>query len=86
MIALGTLALLHTKDAAQVNKFLEALPLKGEGEAQVAHELLIDQVLAGNQALTSNGQTQPALNRIREAVAGNEDLLTEEGREKLQRV
>lgn len=57
VITLGVLALMHTKQEVHVNKFLEALPLKGEEEAQEAHELLLDQVLAGNQVLTSNGQT-----------------------------
>ena len=85
-ITVGVLALLHTQDEAQVTKFLAALPLKGEEEAQEAHELLLDQVLAGNAALTANGQTQAALQRIREAVAANGDLLTDAGKAKLESI
>lgn len=39
--ALGVLALKHTKDDTQLNKFLAALPLKGEGEAQEANDLFL---------------------------------------------
>jgi len=86
LITLGVLALLHTKEEAHVSRFLAALPLKGEEEAQEAHELLLDQLLAGNAALTSNGQIQAALQRIREAVAENGDLLTAAGKTKLESV
>lgn len=82
----GILALFHTKDASHVTKFLGALPLKGEAEAQEAHDFLLDQCLAKNPLLTSNPQTAATLQRIKAAAADNEDLLTEEGREKLSRV
>jgi hypothetical protein len=52
-ITLGVLAFFHTQDAAHVKKFLELLPLKGEDEAQEAHELLLDQLLAKNSALVT---------------------------------
>lgn len=52
-IALGTLSLLHTKEAAHVTQFLKQIPLKGEEEAQEAHNFFLDQVLAGNSALVS---------------------------------
>ena len=86
LITLGILALLHSKEEAQVSRFLAALPLKGEEEAQEAHELLLDQLLAGNAALTSNGQTQAAVQRIRAAVAANGDLLTAAGKTKLESI
>ena len=82
----GILALLNTKDASHVTKFLGALPLKGEAEAQEAHDFLLDHCLAKNPLLTSNPQTATALQRIKAAAAENEDLLTNEGKEKLSRV
>jgi len=39
--ALGVLALYQTKDDTQLNKFLAALPLKGEAESQEANDLFI---------------------------------------------
>ena len=39
--ALGVLALKQTKDDTQLNKFLAALPLKGEAEAQEANDLFL---------------------------------------------
>jgi hypothetical protein len=48
---LAKLSLLHTHEAAHVNKFLEALPLTGEEEAQEAHQFLFEQVLQNNAVL-----------------------------------
>ena len=48
IISLGFIALVHTKDAVQINKFLDRLPLEGDDEAQEAHEYLAEQVLVGN--------------------------------------
>jgi hypothetical protein len=45
-ITLGVIAFYQTQDAAHVKKFVELLPLEGEDEAQEAHELLLDQLLA----------------------------------------
>ena len=40
IVSLGYLAFLHSKDAGHVNKFVSALPLKGEEEGQEAHLFL----------------------------------------------
>lgn len=81
MITLGKLALLHTQDVAQADRFLSSLPLSCAEEAQEAHELLFAQVLAGNALLS--GACKPAVVKavtaIRAAHAQNEELLTEEG-------
>lgn len=50
-ITLGILALYQTHDQSHLSKFLDLLPLKGEAEAQEAHELLLDQVLSGHSVL-----------------------------------
>jgi len=51
MITLGRLALKHSQQAVHVNQFLSALPLKGDEEAQEAHQYLFEEVLAGNAVL-----------------------------------
>jgi len=40
--ALGIVALKHTKDQAQISKFLSSLPLSGEGENQEATDYLLE--------------------------------------------
>lgn len=51
IVTLGTLSLKHTQDISHVTRFLEALPLKGEEEAQEAHKFLFEQVLQNNAIL-----------------------------------
>lgn len=82
MTALGVLALKQTKDEGQLNRFLAALPLKGEAEAQEAHDLF----LAHYDEIKNKPEAQAALNNIKAAVAANADLVTDEGRAKLQSV
>lgn len=48
---LSKISLLHSHDAAQVNKFLSALPLTGDDEAQEVHQFLFEQVLQNNSVL-----------------------------------
>ena len=85
---LGKLALLHTQDAGQGDKFLSMLPLSSAEEAQEAHEFLFSQILASNALLS--GACKPAAMKavaaIRDAHAQNEDLLTEEGVEQMNKV
>ena len=50
-VTLARLSLLHTLEASHINQFLSALPLKGDDEAQEAHEFLFEQVLANNSVL-----------------------------------
>lgn len=88
LITLGKLALLHTQDAAQADRFLSSLPMTCVEEAQEAHEFLFTQVLAGNALLS--GACKPAVVRavtaIRDAHAQNGELLTEEGVEHMNQV
>jgi hypothetical protein len=88
LITLGKLALLHTQDAAQAEKFLSTLPLTSAEEAQEAHEFLFSQILASNALLS--GACKPsvikAVTAIRDAHAQNEELLTEEGVEHMNQV
>ena len=86
IISSGFISLLHTKDAVQINKFLDQLPLAGDDEAQEAHEFLAEQVLIGNNALF----TPDCLSKVKETLskideAKTEDNLNEAGREKLQK-
>lgn len=55
-ITLGFIAALHSKDAAQITKFLQQLPLKGDEEAQEAHEFLFEQILLCNEAILTADQ------------------------------
>ena len=68
-VSLAILSLKHTQDAAHVNKFLEALPLKGEEEAQEAHKYLFEQVLSNNAVLMGpcKENMQKAVMKIKEA-------------------
>jgi len=88
LITLGKVALLHTQDAAQADKFLGSLPLKNAEEAQEAHGFLFTQVLAGNSLLS--GACKPAVikavTEIRAAYSQNEELLAEEGVEQMNQV
>lgn len=63
---LSKLAFLHTNDSAHVEKFLAALPLTGDEEAQEAHQFLFEQVLQNNALLmgTCKGNMQAAVLRI----------------------
>lgn len=58
-VTLARLALLHTHDATQVTRFLEAMPLKGDEEAQEAHQFLFEQVLQNHPVLM--GACKPAM-------------------------
>jgi len=82
------LALLHTQDAAQADRFLGSLPLTGAEEAQDAHDFLFAQVLASNALLL--GACKPAVIKavtgIRDAHAQNSEILTEEGVEQMNKV
>lgn len=88
LITLGKLALLHTQDAAQAERFVSSLPLTNSEEAQEAHDFLFTQVLAGNALLS--GACKPAVvtavTAIKAAHAQNEELLTEEGVEHMNQV
>lgn len=86
LITLGFIALLHTKEPVQINKFLDQLPLQGDDEAQEAHEFLAEQILTGNQALF----TPDCLSKLKQTLenidAGKtEDNLNETASEKLQK-
>ena len=86
LITSGFIALLHTKDTVQINKFLDQLPLQGDDEAQEAHEFLAEQILLDNQALF----VPDCLSKVKETLAKidegkTEDNLNETGREKLQK-
>lgn len=87
-VTLARIALLHTQDAAHINQFLGALPLKGDEEAQEAHEFLFEQVLANNSVLMGacKDSTQQAVLRIQTAFQSNEGLLTEAGQELMNKV
>lgn len=87
-MSLAILSLKHTQDAAHVNKFLEALPLKGEEEAQEAHKYLFEEVLGNNAVLMGACKENmlKAVIKIKEAHAQNETLLTEEGLELMNKV
>ena len=87
-VTLARLSLLHTQDAAHINQFLSALPLKGEDEAQEAHEFLFEQVLANNSVLMGPCKEvmQQAVIRIQTAHKENENLLTETGAELMNKV
>jgi len=78
--ALGVLALKQTKDDAQLNRFLAALPLKGEGESQEASDLFIEHY----EEIKTKPEAQTALNNIKTAVAANPSLVTDEARGKLE--
>jgi hypothetical protein len=52
-ITLGFLSMLHSKEPVQINKFLDQLPMKGDEEAQEAHEFLFEQILLNNEAVLS---------------------------------
>jgi hypothetical protein len=78
--ALGVLALKHTKDQAQITRFLSALPLTGEGESQEACDVFLDHY----EAIKGTQEAQTALAKIKAAVAENKDLATDAGRAKLQ--
>jgi len=85
-ITLGFLSLLHSKDQAQINQFLEVLPLQGDEEAQEAHEFLFEQILLGNAALFS----EPIASKVKQALekihaARTEDNLNDEGVEKMMK-
>jgi len=51
IVSLGIVSLKHTQDATHINKFLLALPLTGEEEAQEAHKFLFEEVLNNNTIL-----------------------------------
>ena len=78
LISLGYVSLLHSKDVAQVTKFVSSLPLKGEEEAQEAHAHLFTQMLAKNFCDCQDLMIKAVL-AIKEAHAENSEILTEEG-------
>tara|TARA_B110000285_G_C15038753_1_gene570703 strand:- start:135 stop:434 length:300 start_codon:yes stop_codon:yes gene_type:complete len=88
LITLGKLALLHTQDVAQADRFVTSLPLTSAAEAQEAHEFLFTQVMAGNALLS--GACKPvvvkAVAAIRDAHTQDGELLTEEGVELMNKV
>jgi hypothetical protein len=87
-VTLGKIALLHSKDVSQVNRFLTALPLSGDEEAQEAHQFLFEQVIASNQVLLGpcKDQMLKSVLAIQTAFAKNTDLLTEEGQALMAKV
>ena len=87
-VTLARLSLVHSKDATHVNKFLSALPLQGDEEAQEAHQFLFEQVLAGNSVLLGacKDSMLKAVMAIKNAHASNEGILTEEGVELMNKV
>lgn len=85
LITLGYISLMHSKDQAQVAKFVSALPLTGEEEAQEAHTLLFKQMLAKNFCGCQDQMTKAVL-AIKEAHAANDQLLTQEGVQLLNQV
>ena len=87
-VTLGKVALLHSKEVSHVTKFLTALPLSGEEEAQEAHQLLFEQVLAGNQVLLGpcKDQMLQSVLAIQTASTQKPELLTEEGQALMAKV
>jgi len=87
-ITLGKIALIHSKDAAQASRFLMAMPLKGEEEAQEAHQFLFEQVLAGNQVLMGDCKDTmlKSVLAIKEAYEADKSILTDEGLELMNKV
>jgi len=87
-VTLARLALVHSKDAAHVNKFLAALPLQGDEEAQEAHQFLFEQVLSGNSVLLGACKESmlKAVMAIKTAHSSNDGILTEEGVELMNKV
>jgi len=59
---------------------LAALPLKGEAENQEAIDLFLDHF----EEIKSKAEAQTALSNIKAAVATNPNLVTDEGKGKLQ--
>ena len=78
IVTLGYVSFLHSQDASHVTKFVSALPLKGDEEAQEAHLFLFKQILAKNFCNSQDSMTKAVL-AIKEAHASNPDLLTDEG-------
>ena len=87
-VTLAKICLIHSQNSEHTNKFLAALPLQGEEEAQEAHEFLFQQVLSGNQLLLGacKANMLKAVMAIKTAHAENSDILTEEGEELMNKV
>ena len=83
-ITLGFLSLLHSKDPAQITKFLDNLPLQGDEEAQEGHEFLFEQILLNNGALLT-AEMLPKVKTTLEKIESQrtEDNLNEAGVEKM---
>ena len=86
IITLGTLAVMQSKDEAQVTKFMQSLPLKGEEEAREAHDLLLQGVVNGEACLVSNANLKETVQRIHAAAEANHELLSEDGKANLAKV
>ena len=84
-IAVGLIAFYQTKNAAHVATYLSKLPLTRDEEAKEGHELLFDQILAGNPVLQGQeSMVKAAIERI--AAAKTEDNMTEEQAVKMNQV
>ena len=87
-VTLARIALVHSLNANHANRFLSALPLKGEEEAQEAHQFLFEQVLAGNSLLLGacKANMLKAVLAIKAAYGPDNQILTESGVELMNRV
>ena len=76
-IAIGMIAFYQTKNPNHAGAFIAKLPFKGDEEAKEGHELLFDQILAGNAAMQG---LEAAVTAVIEKIAAakTEDNMTEE--------